>query len=122
MAQLQALTSFDIDLLQVLRWAIYLLVLYRALDIFITYGSKASTKERITHRYEMANSECLTTFNREERELMMATIRNTLNNVKISSEGLPPRPKKVAPKAVMFSGANTYYSPPVYTEEEGAPI
>jgi len=84
----EASVASEIDVMLIVRWVVYLLVLYRTLEIYINYGHKTSAKDRITQRYSVANADLLGTLSRDDSELMTVTIKNTLANVKITDEGL----------------------------------
>ena len=113
----EVVIASEIDVMLIIRWVIYLLVFYRTLEIFINYGHKTSARDRITQRYSIANADVLGTLTREESELMATTIKNTLANVRISGEGLPPKEKKLPTKAVKFTASNLYYPPVVWPED-----
>lgn len=116
----QAVSMSEVDVMLVIRWVIYLLVLYRTLEIYINYGQKTSVKDRNTQRYSIANADVIGTLNKEETALMATTIKNTLANVRIPAEGLPHRPKRYPSKTVKFTGSNKSYPPVYWPEDEEA--
>lgn len=98
---------------------IYLILVYRAIEILLTQSDKLTAKDRITQRYSFANAELIGSLNREDCELMTTTIRNTIANVKITEEGIKPRQRqdRSAKKSVKFSEKHQYYDPVVFAEE-----
>jgi hypothetical protein len=97
---------------------IYLILVYRAIEILLSQNQKLTARDRITQRYSFANAELIGSLNREDCELMSTTIRNTIANVKITEDGIKQRNKGRPSKSVKFSERHLYYDPVVVVDTE----